>query len=92
MNFTTTKRLLIINIKNISNIEKLQKLKVQLIDAWHQSKATYGMSEAVKNGFYKIVGDTSASGYYPSDIWLKNSLENRLETIHAQEIKLLNCK
>lgn len=70
------------------SLEQLQKHYVDVIDAWRCSKADYGFSEAVKNGFYKIIVDNEAQGFSPADIWLTSQLAYRLTEIEA----LLNEK
>lgn len=63
---------------NKMNFEQLQKYKVQLLDAWRESRAEYGFAEAVKNGFYKILASESASGFVPMDLWLTQNLDARI--------------
>lgn len=48
------------------NLEQVQKHKVRLLDAWRESKAFYGFEQAVRDGFYKVVVDSAASGYFPN--------------------------
>lgn len=88
MKITEARRLLSLNIKEMS-LEQLQRHKVKMIDAWRHSKAQYGYIEAIKNGFYKMMVDSGASGYTPSDIWLTHQINNRLDEIEEQINKIL---
>lgn len=54
MKITKAHQLLTKDIGNMS-FEELLKHKVDMLDAWRHSKAEYGYTEAVKNGFYKII-------------------------------------
>ena len=71
-------------IENMS-IEQLQKHRVALIDAWRHSKASYGYPQAVAEGFYKVVESESASGFFPTDMWLTHQLDYRLKEVQAME-------
>lgn len=88
MKITKAKELLRKDISKLS-LEQLQQHKVKLIDAWRESKAFYGMAQAVADGFYKVIGSESASGYSPTDIWLTHSLNERIEEAESREAVLL---
>lgn len=89
MTYQTAKTLLRTNIDTLSLVA-IHRLKVRIIDAWRESKATYGFVQAVKNGFYQIVEDSAASGFSPRDMWLTYQLEYMLDTIEAKEKELLS--
>ena len=80
MRIEKARAILRLNIEKMS-LEQLQKHYVNVIDAWRCSKADYGFTEAVKNGFYKIIFDNEAQGFSPSDIWLTSQLAHRLTEI-----------
>lgn len=82
MNIRKAKSLYALNIENMS-YESLLKHRVNLIDAWRQSRADYGFREAVKNGFYASIASESASGYSPKDIWLTHNIEERLGEVES---------
>lgn len=70
------------------NLEQLQKYKVQLLDAWRESRAEYGFPEAVKNGFYKILDSEYASGFIPVDLWLTKNLDFKIAEVEKAINKL----
>ena len=70
--------------------EQLLNHRVKLIDAWRESKADYGMAQAVKDGFYKEVLNEYSSGYTPTDLWLTKNLETMLDRTEARINELLN--
>lgn len=84
MNIKKARALLRVDISKLS-LEQLQQHKVKLIDAWRESKAAYGTAQAVADGFYKVIGSESASGYSPTDIWLTHSLGQRLDEVELKE-------
>lgn len=88
MKIKKARELLRVDITKLS-LEQLQQHKVKLIDAWRESKATYGMAQAVADGFYKVVASESASGYSPVDIWLTHSLGQRIDEALSREMFLL---
>ena len=47
-------------------IEQLQRYKVKVIDAWRESRADYGIAQAVRDGFYLQTGE-DASEYTPKE-------------------------
>lgn len=75
------------NYKKMS-LEQLQKYKVELMDAWRESRAEYGFSEAVKNGFYKILDSESVSGFVPADLWLTQNLDSKILEVEKAIKKL----
>ena len=87
MTYKNAKTLLSKNIE-VMTLERVQKHKVRLIDAWRQSKAQYGVEEAVKNGFYKMLASESASGYTPTDIRLTHQLNYAIDKAEERERQL----
>ena len=65
-------------------IEQLQRYKVKVIDAWRESRAAYGIAQAVRDGFYLQTGE-DASEYTPKDLWLTQNLTRRLDAIDRRE-------
>ncbi len=65
-------------------IEQLQRYKVKVIDAWRESRADYGIAQAVRDGFYLQTGE-DASEYTPKDLWLTQNLARRLDAIDRRE-------
>lgn len=80
MNIAKARELLTVNPKLLT-FEQLLKHRVRLIDAWRESKADYGMVQAVKDGFYKEVLNEYSSGYTPTDLWLTKNLTVRLDEV-----------
>ena len=72
-------------------LEQLQKYKVKVIDAWRESRADYGMAQAVRDGFYIQTGE-NASEYTPKDLWLTLNLAHKLDEIDRTERELLSLK
>lgn len=89
MKYAKAKGLLRVNIEKLS-LEQLQAHRVKLLDAWRESKAFYGMAQAVADGFYKVLVSESASGYSPTDIWLTHSLNQRINEVEALERRMLS--
>jgi hypothetical protein len=77
------KRLVSKNIEMMT-IEQLQRYKVKVIDAWRESRADYGIAQAVRDGFYLQTGE-DASEYTPKDLWLTQNLTRRLDAIDRRE-------
>ena len=69
-------------------LEKLQRHKVNLIDAWRHSKADYGYPQAVAEGFYKVLESESASGFFPTDMWLTRQIEYRMDEVDYELLKI----
>ena len=69
-------------------LERLQKYKVKVIDAWRESRADYGMAQAVRDGFYLQTGE-NASEHTPKDLWLTQNLFKILDAIDKRERELL---
>lgn len=90
MNIHKARTILSLPYENMT-LERLQKHRVELIDAWRHSKASYGFPQAVAEGFYKVVESNYASGYTPSDMWLTHNLLYKLEAVEALEQKILNA-
>lgn len=70
------------------DLEQLQKHKVKVIDAWRESRADYGMAQAVRDGFYLPVGQGDGD-YIPKDVWLTWNLSHRIDEIDMRERELL---
>lgn len=87
MKIAQARRLVSENIEAMT-LEQLQKYKVKVIDAWRESRADYGMAQAVRDGFYRQTGE-NASEYTPKDLWLTQNLAHRLDDIDRRERKLL---
>jgi hypothetical protein len=68
-------------------IEQLQRYKVKVIDAWRESRADYGIAQAVRDGFYLQTGE-DASEYTPKDLWLTQNLTRRLDAIDRREYEM----
>ena len=75
------------NIEMMS-LEQLQKHRVDILDAWRQAKADYGMEQAVRDGFYRLIA-ADAVFYTPTDLWLTQNLTTRLDEIDRRETMLL---
>lgn len=87
MKAAKAKEIVSIDIERL-NLEALQKHKVKLLDAWRESKAEYGMAQAVRDGYYIQTGE-NASEYTPTDLWLTQNLGTALDRAEAREQKLL---
>lgn len=70
-------------------LEELQRHKVKLIDAWRESRAEYGMGQAVRDGYYIRVLCDQATGYAPRDIFLTPNLDTALQRAIEREAELL---
>lgn len=71
-------------------LTRLQRYKVQVVDAWRESTAEYGIEQAIANGFYVPVVDTGVSGTVPRDLWLATNLKNKHLEVIALEQKILS--
>lgn len=69
-------------------IEQLQRYKVKVIDAWRESRADYGIAQAVRDGFYLQTGE-DASEYTPKDLWLTQNLTRMLDAIDRREHEMV---
>lgn len=83
MKIAQAKRLVSEDIEMMT-IEQLQRYKVKVIDAWRESRADYGIVQAVRDGFYLQTGE-DASEYTPKDLWLTQNLTRRLDAIDRRE-------
>lgn len=83
MKIAQAKRLVSEDIETMT-IEQLQRYKVKVIDAWRESRADYGIAQAVRDGFYLQTGE-DASEYTPKDLWLTQNLTRRLDAIDRRE-------
>lgn len=87
MKIAQARRLLTEDIETMT-LERLQKYKVKVIDAWRESRADYGMAQAVRDGFYLQTGE-NASDHTPKDLWLTQNLTKRIDAIDTRERELL---
>lgn len=76
MKRTAAEKLLTYDYNSMS-LEELQKFRVKILDAWRESQAEYGETQAVRDGYYAIVASESASGYVPVNLWLTQNLDQR---------------
>ena len=89
MTAAAAKRLLREDIATMP-LKKLQRHKVRLLDAWRESTGeTYGMAQAVRDGFMVEIGSEAATGYSPKDIWLTHNLKTAYEEACEREKILL---
>lgn len=88
MKYETAKRLTTLDISAMS-LTQVQRHKVRLLDAWRESRAGYGFSQAIRDGFYRIVVDSGAQGFVPRDMWLTDRLNYCLDQAIARETYLL---
>lgn len=89
MKYQTARQLTTLDVSNMT-LEQVQRHKVRLLDAWRESRAQYGFSQAVKDGFYKIVVDSAAEGFVPRDMWLTHRINHCLDQAAARETYLLS--
>ena len=87
MKIAQARRLLAEDV-GVMNLEQLQKHKVKVIDDWRESRADYGMAQAMRDGFYLPVGQGDGD-YIPKDAWLTWNLSHRLDAIDLREQELL---
>ena len=70
-------------------LEQLQRHRVKLTDAWRESRADYGMVQAVRDGFYLPTAQGDGD-YIPKDAWLTRNLSHRLDEAIERELELLS--
>lgn len=70
------------------SLERLQRYKVKVLDAWRESRADYGIEQAVADGFYIQTGENS-SEYTPVDMWLTKNLSDRIDEVYRVEGALI---
>lgn len=87
MKIAQARRLLTEDVETMT-LERLQKYRVKVIDAWRESRADYGIAQAVRDGFYLQAGE-NASDHTPKDLWLTQNLAKRLDAIDLRERELL---
>ena len=87
MKMAQAKKLVAENIATMT-LEQLQQYRVKVIDAWRESRADYGIAQAVRDGFYRQTGE-NASEHTPKDLWLTQNLVKRLDAIDLRERELL---
>lgn len=68
MKIAQARRLLAEDVETMT-LERLQKYRVKVIDAWRESRADYGIAQAVRDGFYLQTGE-NASEHTPKDCGL----------------------
>ncbi len=78
------------DFKNLS-YENFLKYRVKVIDALRESEAEYGYEQAVKDGYYVLVGDAGAKGFSPKNIWLTHELSQRMNEINKVYEKVLKA-
>lgn len=87
MKIAQARKLVAENITTMT-LEQLQRYRVKVIDAWRESRADYGIVQAVRDGFYLQTGENAAE-YTPADLWLTQNLVARLGEIDRREMDLL---
>lgn len=87
MKIAQARKLVAENITTMT-LEQLQRYRVKVIDAWRESRADYGIAQAVRDGFYLQTGE-NASEHRPKDLWLTQNLAKRLDAIDLRERELL---
>lgn len=87
MKIAQARKLVAENITTMT-LEQLQRYRVKVIDAWRESRADYGIAQAVRDGFYLQTGENAAE-YTPTDLWLTKNLSARLDEIDRCEMDLL---
>lgn len=87
MKIEQARRLVAENIATMT-LEQLQRYRVKVLDAWRESRADYGIAQAVRDGFYLQTGENAAE-YTPTDLWLTQNLSARLDEIDRREMYLL---
>lgn len=90
MKYQTAKRLITLDISTMT-LEQVQRHRVRLLDAWRENQAQYGFSQAVRDGFYRVVIDSGAQGFVPRDLWLTDRLSDCLNAAFDREAYLLDC-
>ena len=60
-------------------LPQLQQHRVHLLDAWRESRAEYGMPQAIRDGFYIPVPEMGVDAAVPVDYWLTQNLSKRLD-------------
>ena len=90
MKYQTAKRLITLDISTMT-LEQVQRHRVRLLDAWRESQAQYGFSQAVRDVFYRVIIDSGAQGFVPRDLWLTDRLNDCLNAAFDREAYLLNC-
>lgn len=88
MKLNTAQTLAVMDISTMP-LEALQRHKVKLLDAWRESRAEYGMEQAVRDGFYVPMADVGASGFIPKDKWLTQNLSRQIDNALRRERELL---
>lgn len=73
------------------SLEQLQRHRVKLIDAWRESRADYGMEQAVSDGFYAPFYEYGG-GYVPKNKFLTLNLSYLIQRATEREEFLFNEK
>ena len=87
MKIAQARKLVAENVATMT-LEQLQRYRVKVIDAWRESRADYGIAQAVRDGFYLQTGE-NASEHTPKDLWLTQNLVKKLDAIDLRERELL---
>ena len=88
MKFRTAKELVGIDINALS-LEQLQRHKIKVLDAWRESNAEYGMAQAIMDGYFIPMVDSSACGYSPRDMFLSTNLQYAYDRCIIREKELM---
>lgn len=88
MKYQRARELVAVDVATLP-LEKLQRHCVRLIDAWRESRAEYGIGQAVHDGFYVRVLCDQGNGYAPRDIFLTQNLQTAYERAVQRESELL---
>ena len=87
MKIAQARKLVAENVATMT-LEQLQRYRVKVIDAWRESRADYGIAQAVRDGFYLQTGE-NASEHTPKDLRLTQNLVKKLDAIDLRERELL---
>lgn len=88
MKIAQARKLVAENVTTMT-LEQLQRYRVKVVDAWRESRADYGIAQAVRDGFYVQTGE-NASEHTPTDLWLTQNLAFKLDEIDRREHELLS--
>lgn len=86
MNYNQALTLVHTDTGNMS-LAQLKEYKSDLISAWYESRAEYGIKRAVENGFYVPIQTDSSEGYVPQSFDLTKKIETAIahteKSIHS---------
>lgn len=63
------------------SVTDLQKHRVNILDAWRESRAEYGIPQAIRDGFLISIPEMGVDAVVPVDYWLTHNLSKRLDEI-----------